>query len=176
YAKTHRLEDPHARAIQEAADQMVDAVQMAQDALDFAGGQDDGETDWTFGALDALEPRQFDAENFLVEEQDSALGLILGRGRHVVGDCQIRQECFDFERAEFRRVALVVKDDKSSNPLDIGLFCAKAVMLEANAIADARKETRRLRCIGGVHARQARLGSTIFELTVDFWGNYGSTK
>src|SRR5207248_2550915 len=76
----------------------------------------------------------------------------------------------------FRRVALVVKDDKSSNPLDIGLFCAKAVMLEANAIADARKETRRLRCIGGVHARQARLGSTIFELTIDFWGNYGSTK
>src|SRR5207244_13599603 len=27
-----------------------------------------------------------------------------------------------------------------------------------------------------VHARQARLGSTISELTIDFWGNYGATK
>src|SRR5438105_3145574 len=49
YAKAHRFEDPHAGAIEEATDQMVDVVQMAQDTMYFAGGQDDRETDWTFG-------------------------------------------------------------------------------------------------------------------------------
>ena len=53
--------------------------------------------------------------------------------------------------------ALVVKDDKSSNPIDVGLLRTNAVVLEADAFADACEETRRF---WGVH-REGFLGSTI---------------
>ena len=52
--------------------------------------------------------------------------------------------------AELGWMALVVEDDKSSNPVDVRRFRAEAVMLEPDVVADAREESKGL---GRIHPR-----------------------
>ena len=44
-------------------------------------------------------------------------------------------------------MALVVKMDVAFNPVDVGFLGANAVVLEADAIADASEEARRFRSV-----------------------------
>ena len=56
---------------------------------DFIARQNDGQALRSFRAFDALEPRQLDAENLLVEEEQRALGLILGRAGYVARNSEV---------------------------------------------------------------------------------------
>ncbi len=50
------------------------------------------------------------------------------------------EECFDFGRAHFGRVTLTVKQNETTNPLNLGFFRAIGIMLEPNGIANLVKE------------------------------------
>lgn len=50
--------------------------------------------------------------------------------------CQGRQERRSLSRAHFRRMALVVKEDKAPNPADLRLLSAVAVVPRGDGIAD----------------------------------------
>jgi hypothetical protein len=50
------------------------------------------------------------------------------------------QECFNFGCAHFGGVTLAVKQDETTNPLNVGFFCAVGIMLEPNGIAHLVKE------------------------------------
>jgi len=166
HAKAHRFQNPHARAIEQAADETVNAVEISKHSLNFVRRQDHRKADGALRALDTRKPWQFGAENFLVEKEDGALGLVLRRGGDVVRNCEVRQERFDLHGAELQRMSLVVEDDKSFNPVGIRGLGAEAVMSEPNSLANACEETRRWR---GVHVRRADLGSTISTRTLDSW-------
>jgi hypothetical protein len=65
-AQAHRFHHPHARSVEQRANERVDAVQSLEDAIDFVARQHDGQPDGRLGVVDAIEPRQLDAENFAI--------------------------------------------------------------------------------------------------------------
>ena len=123
------------------------SVQSFEHAGDPMARQYDRKPCWCSCLLDAVEPRQFNAQDVLVHEQQRALGLVL-RGRcYMLLDRQMRKECLDLRRGHRVRVPLAMEKDEAFNPVDVGLFGAQAVMFEANAIANAIEEAGRGRMI-----------------------------
>ena len=122
HAQPHRLHDAQSGAVEQRADQPMDALQACQDARHLLARQDHRQTRRHPGLLDAVEPRELDAEHLLVEEQQRALGLVLGRCGNPVAHRQRGQERLDFRRAESGRVALAMENDEASNPVAIRLL------------------------------------------------------
>ena len=98
--------------------------------------------------VDPLEPRQLDAEHFLVQEKERALRLVLGRRRDPASDCEVGQKYFDLVRSHIDWVPLAVEPDEAFNPVDIDLLGPDAVVFKANLVSYAGKESGR---IGGGH-------------------------
>ena len=90
---------------------------------------------------DAIEPRKIDGEDLAIEEEERALGLVLRRCSHVEIDREMREKALDVAGPEFTGIATIVETDIPSNPVDVGLLGAQAVVLEADALADAHEET-----------------------------------
>ena len=125
----------------------MNSAESTEQAVDFLHGKDDRNAGRPLRALDAGEPRQFDAENFLVEKEDGALRLVLRRRCDVAFDGEVGEKSLDVGGAQFRRMALVVKMDVTSDPVDVGLFGAQAVVFVTNAIPHSGEKARRLRHI-----------------------------
>ncbi len=87
--------------------------------------------------LHSLKPRQLDLQDNLVEEKQSSLGLILGGGRHLAFDGEMRQEGLDLGRAERRRMTLAVEQHVASNPVRVRLLGTDAVVLEPDLGANS---------------------------------------
>ena len=69
-------------------------------------------------------------EHSPVQEEQSAEGLILGGGRHVLCDGQMGEESFDLCATHLPGMLLVMKEDKAPDPVHVGLFGMDGVMLE----------------------------------------------
>jgi hypothetical protein len=134
-AQTHRLEDAHPRAVKKAADQAVRSMQAAQHCGYLLAGQHNGQSNGFLCALDAVQPGQLVAEHLLVQKKQRTLCLILRRRRDVVNDGKIGQEKLDLGGAHRRWVSLAVETDEASNPIDVRLLGADAVMAKADSIA-----------------------------------------
>ena len=97
------------------------------------------------GALDMVEPRQLDREDFLVEEQQRALRLVLRAGGDVAHGGQMGEKRLDLARTHVGRVALAVKKDEAFNPVQIRLLGPQAVVLQADLEADTLEQRRLVR-------------------------------
>ena len=75
--------------------------------------------------------------------------LILSRGRNLLVDSQIRQECFNFRPPYVFGVALVRKRDVSSDPVDVGFLCAVGVVIQPHGLAYLTQQFCRLLLNGG---------------------------
>jgi len=84
-----------------------------------------------------VKPRQLDLQDYLIEEQQRALRLILRRRRNLSSHGQMSQECFDFLGTQFRRVTLAVEKNEAFNPIDVGLLGPQAVVFPTDLVADA---------------------------------------
>ena len=124
--------DAQAGAIEQPRNQAVAALQPRQHGHDLGGGQHHRQPLGRFGRLDIVEPGQFDVQHLAIQEQQGALGLVLGRSRYPPGHRQMGQKLLHLLRAHVFRMALAKIPDKSLNPIQIGLFRPNAVMLEAN--------------------------------------------
>src|SRR5437667_3423103 len=142
----HRFHDAHAGAVGQATDQVVNALKLAKETLYFVSSEDRRQTGCALGALDPIEPREVDADDLFVQEQNRALRLVLRRRGHVARDGKVGQERFDVAFVALRRMALVVQDDKATNPIDVGLFRTISVVLAADTVAYAREATRGCLC------------------------------
>ena len=87
----------------------MNAMEIAKHPLNLHGREDDRQPHRTLRALDAGNPPQFSAEDFLVKKENRALGLILGRRGDAERDRKVGQERFDFNGVQVRRMALVVE-------------------------------------------------------------------
>ncbi len=143
HPQPNRFHDAQARAVEEPADQSVDAVEAIQNRRDFGLRVDRRQSLRHARPDHAVEPRQVDTQHLAVEEKQSGFCLVLSRARDVVDDRQGGEEGFDLGRAQFRRMTLAVVADEASNPRDVGLLRAKAVVLHAYDFADAVEERRR---------------------------------
>ncbi len=81
------------------------------------------------GTNDVVEPRDRHRQHFLIEKEQSRQRLILGRSSHRAFDRQIGQKAFDPGSSHGARMPLSMKQNKATNPTDVGLFCAIAEML-----------------------------------------------
>ena len=75
-----------------------------------------------------------------IQKQEGAFGLILCRCRDASFDRKMRQKRFDLGRAQISWMTLVKMNNEAFNPIDIGLLCANAVMLQANFAANLVKK------------------------------------
>jgi hypothetical protein len=72
------------------------------------------------------------AEDLLIQKEEGAEGLVLGGGGDVVHDGEVAQEGFDFGNAHVLGMTLVMKQNVTSYPLNIGFFCTIGVVFEPN--------------------------------------------
>jgi hypothetical protein len=72
----------------------------------------------------------------LVEEEDGAEGLVLGGGGDVAFDGKVTEKGFDLGNAHVLGMTLVVKQNVTPNPLNVGFFCTIRVVFEPNSVSD----------------------------------------
>ena len=99
-------------------------------------GQDGGQALGFLGADGINGVVELLVEHFAVEEEQGAEGLILGGGGDVPLDGQVGQEGLDLRGAHLLGVALVVEEDEAFDPVDVGLFGADGVVLEADGLTN----------------------------------------
>src|SRR5262249_49340130 len=75
------------------------------------------------------------AEDFLIEKEQSAQGLILRGRRYLTVHGQVGQKCFDFHPPHLGGMTFLMKQNKPLGPIDIGMFRPDGVMLRAQDVA-----------------------------------------
>lgn len=88
-------------------------------------------------ALDAGNEGQFALENLPVEKEQGAEGLVLSGGSDVALKGEVAEEGCNLFFAHLLRMALVMEQNKATDPVDVSLFAADAVAFKAKARAEA---------------------------------------
>lgn len=131
-AQTEAFHETQAAAIEQLADELVNAGQTGDNLLGFSGGEDGGQF---FGFVG---PGHVDGANFLVKnvavkKKEGGKGLVLGGGGNVVIGGQVGQKGFDFSRAHVGGVAFIMEKDEAPDPTDVSFFGAQGILVEAGA-------------------------------------------
>ena len=84
--------------------------------------------------LYTVEPRELDHQNLAIEEQQRTACKILRRSRHIPLDREVGEKSDYFRTSHFSRVSLAVEKNEASNPVDVCLLGANAVVLETDAL------------------------------------------
>jgi hypothetical protein len=80
----------------------------------------------------------------LIEEEQGGQGLVLRGGRDLALDGEVRQKRFDLGRAHRARMTPSMKQDKSTDPLQVLLLGAVAVVQRAQLVAHLLEQARGL--------------------------------
>lgn len=131
-AQADDLDDAHAGTIHEQGHELMDSVEMGQDALDFVRAHDGRLTDGALGADDITEVSRISAKDMSIEEDERTERLVLSTGGDVCVQGQVGKECRDFRGAHGVGVAHVVETDKSHNPLAVSMFCTNRVVAQSD--------------------------------------------
>ena len=115
---------------------MRGAVQHSEDRADLDPGEDDGETFGPPGGGNAYEGRQWNAEDFAVEEQNGVTGDVLGGSGDVFFDGQVGEVVPNGIRPEGGGVPFAVEDDETPDGGEVAVFSAEAEVLQSNDGAD----------------------------------------
>jgi len=107
-AQTQAFDEAQAGAVEDFGHELVSAGEGVEDAQGFVFGEDGGDV---FGFLGADSDGVFEgfAQDFTVEEEDGAEGLVLGGGGDFALGGEVGDVGFDFGVAHVPGVALVVE-------------------------------------------------------------------
>lgn len=130
------LEEPKARAVEQTRDEMLHAAQDGEDGPNFVGTQHDRQTARLSRTHQIGKARHLLLKHVPVEKYDRIQGLILGRRGNVRLDRQMVEERRDLGGAHRGRMPLLVKQDESPHPLDVGFFRSGTSMAEAERLAE----------------------------------------
>ena len=144
-AEPQPLQEAHAGAVQEPADQVRSPLHAGEQAPDLVPAQHDRQPRGPARAHEALEPGDAHAEHVLVEEQQPGERLVLGRGGHVAFGGEVREEGVDLDVAHVLRVTLAVEEDEAPDPAHVGLLGPVRVVPCPQRRADAVEQARGLR-------------------------------
>jgi hypothetical protein len=104
-------------------------------------------------------------EDFLIEKQQRAQGLILRGRRDMTVHGQVGQKRFDFPPPHLCGMAFLMKQNTPLGPIDIGMFRPDSVMLRAQDVAHLIEQLLGAWCLG--HTR-----ATLRALYTDEWRAY----
>ncbi len=135
-AQPQAFHEPQSAAIHDLHHEFVWSGHLGDDGFGFLLGEDGGNALAFFGA-DEIEnfTLQLDVEDVAIEEEDGADRLILGGGGGFTFDDEMGDELVDLRDAHFARVAFVVKENVFTNPVNVGFFGARGVLLDADLVA-----------------------------------------
>jgi hypothetical protein len=161
------VENPQPRPIQEKSHQARHAVKAAEHGTHFVAREDNRQPFRTFGADHAFNQARLDLEHISIKEEQCGERLILGGGRNVPVNGQMREKGVDLGGAHLQRVTFVVEEDEALDPIDVGVLGADAVVTNAAGLADPVEQLGRARRgVGRVHGVQEGLG---IHGAVSFW-------
>lgn len=103
---------------------------MSEDGAGLGTGKNDRKFRRTLHALDATNELEFVLEHLLIKKKQRAEGLILRGSRDACVDGQVTEKCRNLFLTHFIGVALAVKEDVASDPIDVGLLGADAVVFD----------------------------------------------
>lgn len=113
----------------------MSSVELVENADGFCVREDGGQSFGTFGAA-RKDGFDFLVEDFTVEEEDGAKGLILSGGGDAAFNGKVDEEGANFGRAHFGGVLFVVIEDVAADPIEVGFFGAIGVMFGAQGIGE----------------------------------------
>ena len=96
---------------------------------------------------DVGEARKRLPQDVPVEEEEGAQCLVLGRGRHVLADREVREKGVDLGLAHFVRMPLAVEQDEALHPGHVSLLCSEAVVARSDRDPDTFEKARLLRLV-----------------------------
>ena len=131
--------EAQAGAVEELGHEFVGSVQLADEVENFFAAEDGGEALGTFGGG---EDDRFDffVEDFAVEEEEGAEGLVLGGGRDVTVVGEVEEKGLDFRCPHFGGVTFVVEEDETAHPVYIRGFGAIGIVFESQGFAELVEE------------------------------------
>jgi len=142
-----RLAEPRPSSEEQVADEPVLALQVCGYRADVGRRENNRQVAGLLRPYDAVEPRQLDLHDFLVQKQDRRTRLVLRRGRDFAVDGEVREKVLNLSRRHAGWVTVAVKQDESPNPQQVLLLGAVAVMQFAEVVANPVEEAG-----PGVHA------------------------
>jgi len=125
----------HPGAVDHPQHEAGGSARAVEGRTNFIDRQHDRKTLGRLRLLHAVEPGQFDAEHFAVEEEHGRLRLVLGGSRHLADNRQVGQESLHLGAAHFLRVAFAMMEDKAPHPIRIRFLGADAIVLETDLVA-----------------------------------------
>ena len=127
--------DTQAATVNDFGHQLFEAFEEGEKFVDFLLSEDGGERFSSFGA-DGVDFAQVDVKDFLVEVDESAEGLILGRGGHIFLDGQMSQIVFNLFFTHVAGMHLVVKEDVALDPVQVSFLCTVSIIALAERVFD----------------------------------------
>ncbi len=143
--QTDAFHQTKARAVEQLGHEFPDSVEAVEDEADFLRGENGGDVFGAFGGGkdDGVEVY---VQDFTVEEEDGAEGLVLGGGGDMLFTGKVGEELLDFGGAHFGGVAFAVEEDVAFGPVEVGLFGAVGVVFDAQSVAHLVEEFGSHRC------------------------------
>ncbi len=132
-AQADTFHKAQARAVQELRHQFVCAVETVEDVEHFLAGEDGGKSFGTFGAGEE-DGFDFLMEDFAVEKEDGAEGLVLSGGRDVPFGGEVDDVGADFVGAHLGGMFFMLEEDEAADPVEVGFFGAVGVVLCTQSI------------------------------------------
>ena len=150
-----------ARAIEERDEEPRGSTQVRQHGANLVAAQNDGQERGCPGAGDAGDGTELTAEDRPVEEEEGVQRLVPGRGADAAVFGQPGQKRGDLGFAHVGRVALVMEEDETANPGDVGIGRAPAEVADGAGLTDLVEEARRRAgvCRRGSSRASSRIGS-----------------
>jgi hypothetical protein len=140
HAQPQAFQDSQPSAVEKLPDETVRAIEALEHTRHFVPRQNHRQARRPLRVLDADDPWQTDGEHIAIQEEERATRQVLRCRRNAALDGEIGQELGNLGRAHFGRMTLAVKQDEASNPVQIGLLGANAVVLYTYAVADLIEE------------------------------------
>lgn len=141
-AKLEAFGEAESGAIEQAGNELRRAVERGQQPAHLVAREHDRQAGRRAGADDAGQVSEGAMEDGIIEEQERAEGLVLGRGGDRAANGERGQEGGDRGLAEEVGMLLVVEDDEPTDPVGVGFFGAGAEVAEAAGLPDAVHESR----------------------------------
>ncbi len=140
--------EAQAAAVEQLAHQLIGEGEEAEDGFDFIFGEHCGQAFGAFSAQRVEGQLDLQQEHFLVEEEEGAEGLVLGRGSDIQVHGEVSEKRFDLGPAKLAGVALVMEKDIAGDPAQVRAFGMQGVMLAAQGLPDLIEEPGRGRSGG----------------------------
>jgi hypothetical protein len=130
HPQANAFHQAHAAAVKQTREQRMNSLHPVENALHLVARQHHRQARRPLGSHHAVEPRQVNAQDLPVQEQQGRQRLVLRRRGHLAFHGQVCEKGLDFARPHVPRMALVVEEDESPRPLNILCFGSDTIMLQ----------------------------------------------